>query len=79
MRRFEKGMALVNPKGNGTRTVQVGLGYKHISGTQDPNVNNGQPVETVTSSERDGLILIGTDAVDEGKRPKAPVLIVVDP
>ena len=80
MRRFEKGMALVNPKGNGTRTAQVGLGYKHISGTQqDPSVNNGQPVETVISSERDGLILIGTDAVDEGKRPKAMVLIVVDP
>ncbi len=74
MRRFEKGMALVNPKGNGTRTVRIDPGYKRISGSQDRSVNNGQLAETVVMSERDGLILIRTDQPDDGSQPKPPVL-----
>ena len=72
-RRFENGMAIVNPKGNGTRTVQIGPGYKRFSGTQDPSTNNGQVAESVTLGERDGLILVRIDgpATD---RPKPPVL-----
>jgi len=34
-RRFEKGIVLVNPKGNGTRTVAIEAGYKRIDGSQD--------------------------------------------
>ena len=73
MRRFENGMALVNPKGNGTRTVTIGPGYKRIQGVQDPVTNNGELVESVTLRERDGIILLRADD-DSRKRPKAPVL-----
>jgi hypothetical protein len=75
MRRFENGMALVNPKGNGTKTVQVGPGYKRFSGSQDPATNNGKVVESVTLRERDGLILVRTD-VEDRMRPKPPVLSI---
>lgn len=74
MRRFENGIALVNPKGNGTRTVQIGPGYKRIKGNQDPVTNNGQIAESVTLRERDGLILVRIDGPDDQKRPKPPVL-----
>ncbi|MEM7313445.1 MAG: putative glycoside hydrolase [Planctomycetota bacterium] len=87
IRRFEFGMALVNPKGNGTRTVQIEPGFKRFNGSQDPATNNGQEVESVRLSERDGLILVRTDA-DAGvglppppppqpqqpKKPKPPVM-----
>jgi len=73
MRRFENGMVLVNPKGNGTRTVQVGPGYKRFRGNQDPVTNNGQVVESVTLREREGLILVRTDGTNDTKQPKPPV------
>jgi len=77
MRRFENGMALVNPKGNGTQTIRIESGYERVAGKQDPSTNNGQAVETVTLSERDGLILIKTDATKDEDRPKPPVLSIV--
>jgi hypothetical protein len=64
MRRFQNGMVLVNPKGNGTQTVTVPAGYKHLSGgrggtpAQDPTVNNGQAVTTITLPASDGVVLI---------------------
>jgi hypothetical protein len=68
LREFQNGVALWNPKGNGARTVNVaGLvspagrtGLKHITGTQDPAVNNGRAVTSVTLQDRDGLILLWT-------------------
>ena len=57
-RRYVRGMVLVNPKGNGTATVDVGTGYRRISGTQDPVVNNGADAASVTLNERDGIILL---------------------
>ncbi len=57
-RDFQNGIALVNPKGNGPQTVTLETSYKHISGTQDPSVNNGQTVTTVTLNDRDGVILL---------------------
>jgi len=74
MRRFQNGIALVNPKGNGRKTVQVEPGYKRISGTQDRATNNGQPVTSVTLNERDGIILIREDGQDEKPRPMPPLL-----
>ena len=56
-RDFANGIVLVNPKGNGTHTVTLETSYKHLSGTQDPAVNNGQTVTTVTLNDRDGVIL----------------------
>jgi Hypothetical glycosyl hydrolase family 15 len=66
MREFQGGVVLWNPKGNGARTVNVsGLvspsghtGLKHILGTQDPAINNGYAVSSVTLHDRDGLILL---------------------
>jgi hypothetical protein len=57
-RDFQQGIALVNPKGNGTRTVTLETSYKHLKGTQDPAVNNGETVTTVTLNDRDGVILL---------------------
>lgn len=57
-RRFQNGMVIVNPKGNGTKTVTVESGYRRFKGTQDPMVNNGAKVTTLTLNERDGIILI---------------------
>jgi uncharacterized protein with LGFP repeats len=66
MREFQGGVVLWNPKGNGARAVTVsGLvspsghtGLKHILGTQDPAINNGRAVTSVTLQNRDGLILL---------------------
>ena len=62
MRRYQNGIVLWNPKGNGAQTVSLaGLGnLKHIAGSQDPAVNNGASVTngTVSLNDRDGLILL---------------------
>lgn len=66
IRRFQNGLAIVNPKGNGQRIINLssvnglfpGETYKRIAGTQDPSTNNGQTVSSVTINERDGLILV---------------------
>jgi hypothetical protein len=68
MREFQYGVVLWNPKGNGARTVNVsGLvspnghaGLKHLLGTQNPGLNNGSAVTSVTLQDRDGLILLWT-------------------
>jgi hypothetical protein len=57
-RNFQGGVALVNPKGNGQQTVTMEAGFKRISGTQDPAVNNGEPVTSITLEERDGILLV---------------------
>jgi hypothetical protein len=57
-RTFQNGIVLVNPKGNGSRTVTVPAGYHRFQGTQVPSVNNGQPVSSVTLADRDGLFLV---------------------
>jgi hypothetical protein len=59
-REFDRGLVLVNPKGNGTRTVNVGSGWRRIDGGQDRNHNNGQNASSVTLKEQDGIILIRT-------------------
>jgi len=73
-RRFQNGMVLVNPKGNGTRTVQIEPGYSHFSGSQDSVMNNGRSATSVTLAARDGVILV-KDGAAQGKRPKAPVMM----
>jgi hypothetical protein len=65
-REFQNGLVLWNPKGNGTRAVNVsGLvspsghtGLKHIAGKQDPTVNNGLAAASITLEDRDGVILL---------------------
>lgn len=75
MRRFEKGMALVNPKANGRQTVQIPAGYARFSGSQDPAINNGQPASQITLNERDGIILVKVGAEEETK-PSPPVVSI---
>jgi Hypothetical glycosyl hydrolase family 15 len=72
-RDFANGIALVNPKGNGTQTVTLETSYRKLSGTQDPSVNNGQTVTSVTLNDRDGVILMRLSAQAV---PEAPVLSV---
>lgn len=57
-RRFANGMVLVNPKGNGRRTVQIEPGYRRFMGTQDPSVNDGSAARAVTLEDRDGVFLV---------------------
>ena len=65
-REFKNGVVLWNPKGNGAKTVNVsGLvspaghtGVKHIAGKQNPTINNGKAVTSVTLGDRDGVILL---------------------
>ena len=57
-RDFQNGIALVNPKGNGTQTVTLETTYKRLSGNQAPSVNSGQTTQTVTLQDRDGIILL---------------------
>jgi hypothetical protein len=57
-RRFEHGMALVNPKDNGPQTVTLEPGYRRFLGNQAPAVNHGEPVTGLTLADRDGILLI---------------------
>ena len=68
-RDFANGIALVNPKGNGVQTVQLGGTFVKIKGTQAPSVNNGQTVTSVTLQDRDGIILLRQSPLQQ---PKAP-------
>jgi hypothetical protein len=73
-RRFENGMVLVNPRANGTKTVQIEPGYRRIAGRQDTTTNNGEAVSAVTLRERDGLILLNETASKIPPRPNPPRL-----
>src|SRR6185437_9522806 len=68
-RDFDNGIVLVNPKGNGPRTVTLETDFVKVKGTQDPVTNNGQTVRTVTLKDRDGIILLRKNPV---KRPASP-------
>jgi len=56
-RRFENGMALVNPDML-SKTVSIEAGYWRFSGKQAPEVNNGTVATSVTLPGKDGVILI---------------------
>lgn len=68
-RDFDNGIVLVNPKGNGARTVTLEADFVKIKGVQDPVTNNGQTVRTVTLKDRDGIILLRKNPL---KRPQSP-------
>jgi hypothetical protein len=57
MRKYSNGIVLVNPTAT-TASVNVGSGYKHISGSQDPVTNNGLPVSMVTLRPNTGILII---------------------
>lgn len=70
-RNFEKGIILVNPKGNGAKTVTLEADFVKIKGTQATSVNNGATVRTVTLQDRDGIILLRPGSTSEAT-PEAP-------
>ncbi len=77
-RDFDNGIALVNPKGNGTQTVKLETSFRRLSGTQDPITNNGQTVQTVTLSDRAGIILMRTSTSPPvTAQPQAPSAVTV--
>jgi len=57
-RDFANGIVLVNPKGNGQRTVTLEGDFVKLKGTQDATVNNGATVRQVTLKDRDGIVLL---------------------
>lgn len=68
-RDFENGIVLVNPKGNGAKTVTLETEYLKLSSTgsstntkvhyvHDTTVNNGATVTSVTLQDRDGIVLL---------------------
>lgn len=58
MRQYTQGIAIVNPRGNGVQTVTLPRGFRKLSGTQQPTINNGATVSSVTLQDGDGLILL---------------------
>jgi hypothetical protein len=74
-RDFQNGIALVNPKGNGQKTVTLDGEYVLIKGTQAPTVNTGARVRQVTLRDRDGLILMRANPV---RRPAAPAAVQIE-
>jgi hypothetical protein len=56
-REFERGMVLANATGS-SKTISVGSNFRRISGSQDPAINNGQNVTSVTIPAYDGLVLV---------------------
>ena len=57
MRKYSNGIVLVNP-GTTTASVNIGSGYKRLTGTKDPVTNNGLPISTVTLEPNRGLIVV---------------------
>lgn len=57
-RNFSGGTVLVNPKGNGSRTVTVESGYSRFNGSQAPAVNSSALSATsITLADRDAIFL----------------------
>jgi hypothetical protein len=57
LRHYSNGLVLVNPTTQ-TLSVNIGNGYRHLSGSQDPTVNNGSAESVVTMPARSGLLMI---------------------
>lgn len=79
-RDFQNGIAIVNPKGNGTQTVNLGGSFRTINGSQVPSINNGQIVNSVTLQDRDAIILLSTTsspAAPSQAKPTAPTSVSV--
>ena len=70
-RDFQGGIALVNPKGNGAKTITFDEDFIALKGTQDPTVNNGKTLRKVTLQDRDGIILMRPTPIT---RPNPPIL-----
>lgn len=57
-RDFEHAVVLVNPRGNGTRSVTVEPGLSRLEGKQAQSVNNGEPADDISLLDGDGIVLV---------------------
>ena len=57
-RDFEHAVVLVNPRGNGQKTVSLEGGLRRLKGKQDSKTNSGTTVRSVTLKDSDGIILV---------------------
>jgi hypothetical protein len=57
-RRYSNGIVLVNPSKTTALSIDIGTGYKHLKGTQDPAVNNGLAERMITLQPRTGMLMI---------------------
>jgi hypothetical protein len=76
-RDFDNAIVLVNPKGNGARSVVLDQDVRRLSGTQAPGVNSGALVpagQAIQLADRDGIVLMRVAAV---ARPAPPPSISV--
>ncbi|HEX2506246.1 MAG TPA: putative glycoside hydrolase [Gaiellaceae bacterium] len=62
-RDFENGIALNNST-DAAAVVQLESPYRHLAGTQNPSLNDGSTVESVTIPAHDGVILLRTVPFD---------------
>jgi hypothetical protein len=60
-RDFQNGLALNNSAPT-AQTMQLGGAFKKLSGTQNPALNDGSYVTSVTIPAHDGIILLGSPA-----------------
>ena len=58
MRRYSNGLVLVNPSKTQSASIDVGAGYKRMTGRQDPGVNDGRSQQIVTLGPRQGLLML---------------------
>jgi hypothetical protein len=58
VRRYTNGIVLVNPSKTTALTIDIGDGYKHLSGAQDPTVNTGLPERVITLQPRSGMLMV---------------------
>jgi hypothetical protein len=59
-RDFQNGVALNNSTGS-NQTIALGATFKKLRGTQNPSLNNGAVVSSVTVPAKDGVILLRSD------------------
>jgi hypothetical protein len=60
-RDFQRGIAL-NNSSDAPAAVALGAPFRKLKGVQDPALNDGSTVRTVTIPPRDGIILLRTDS-----------------
>jgi Hypothetical glycosyl hydrolase family 15 len=69
-RDFVNGIALVNPRGNGVRTLTLETTYYRLTGSQDPSVNSGVSTATTPVTLQDaGTAGTGGDAIILSRTP----------
>jgi hypothetical protein len=70
-RDYQNGIVL-NNSSNAAQTINLGGTFKKLQGTQNPSLNNGATVTSVTVPAHDGIILLRTSSAPPAAPPPAP-------